>query len=95
MVHLFSNQRVDPGRLSAVGYGEYKPIASNDTVEGRSKNRRISIVVLSDAIARSSNRDQQLADTEASKAKEKAQQDEPVKIQGIIQPINILPPVRQ
>jgi chemotaxis protein MotB len=29
-----------------VGYGEYHPIASNDSAEGRAKNRRISIVIV-------------------------------------------------
>ncbi len=32
---------VDPGRVSAVGYGEAEPIASNDTPAGRSQNRRV------------------------------------------------------
>ena len=36
-----------PNRLSAAGYGEYRPAASNDTVEGRARNRRVDIVVLS------------------------------------------------
>ena len=35
-----------PKRLSAAGYGEYRPVASNDTREGRSQNRRVDIVVL-------------------------------------------------
>jgi chemotaxis protein MotB len=35
-----------PNRLSAAGYAEFHPIASNDTVEGRSTNRRVDIVVL-------------------------------------------------
>ena len=69
VVHLFTKQRVDPGRLSAVGFGEYKPIASNKTPDGRSKNRRITIVVLSDAIARTSDRTQQASKTTPRNAK--------------------------
>ena len=36
-----------PARLSASGYGKYKPVASNRTPEGRALNRRVNIVVLS------------------------------------------------
>ncbi|MHB1662050.1 MAG: flagellar motor protein MotB [bacterium] len=36
-----------PARLSASGYGKYKPVASNETAEGRALNRRVNIVVLS------------------------------------------------
>ena len=34
------------GKLSAYGYGEYRPLAPNDTEEGRGKNRRIEITVI-------------------------------------------------
>ncbi|MBI3550677.1 MAG: OmpA family protein [Elusimicrobia bacterium] len=37
---------VDPTILSAVGYGEYHPVAGNETPEGRGHNRRIEIVLL-------------------------------------------------
>lgn len=37
---------VSSERLSAIGYSEYHPIASNDTAEGRAKNRRIEIILL-------------------------------------------------
>jgi chemotaxis protein MotB len=36
----------DPARLSAAGYAEYHPIASNRTLEGRGMNRRVDIVIL-------------------------------------------------
>ena len=39
---------IDPTLLSAAGYGEYQPIASNDDEAGRSKNRRIEIVLIPD-----------------------------------------------
>jgi len=35
-----------PSRLTAVGYGESKPVASNDTAEGRQQNRRVEIDIL-------------------------------------------------
>lgn len=39
---------VDPRRLGCVGYGEYHPIADNSSEEGRARNRRIALVVLSE-----------------------------------------------
>ena len=44
--YLTEKAGVDPKMLAAVGYGEYHPIASNDSAEGRAKNRRISIVIV-------------------------------------------------
>lgn len=41
---------VDPRRLGAVGYGEFRPLASNATPEGRAKNRRIAITILADEL---------------------------------------------
>jgi chemotaxis protein MotB len=37
---------VAPGELSAAGYGEFDPVASNDTTEGKARNRRIEITVV-------------------------------------------------
>ncbi|OJH42445.1 OmpA/MotB family protein [Cystobacter ferrugineus] len=45
VVKLLQEQGVPPTMLSALGYGEYQPIASNQTAEGRSLNRRIEIVL--------------------------------------------------
>lgn len=38
-------QGADPSRISAGGYGESQPIASNDTAEGRARNRRVEIII--------------------------------------------------
>lgn len=48
VVHLFSRNRLDPTRMAAIGYGEFRPVAGNDTPEGRRQNRRVTIVVLAD-----------------------------------------------
>lgn len=45
VVHLFTNEGVDPERMAAIGYGEYRPIADNATPEGRRKNRRVVLVI--------------------------------------------------
>jgi OOP family OmpA-OmpF porin len=37
---------ISPGRMSAVGYGESRPVASNDTEEGRALNRRVELVTV-------------------------------------------------
>jgi chemotaxis protein MotB len=42
---------VDPRRLGALGYGEFHPIAPNTTAEGRAKNRRIEVVILSEELS--------------------------------------------
>jgi chemotaxis protein MotB len=44
--YLQEHAKVDPTRLVAAGYGEFHPIASNDTVESRALNRRIEIVLV-------------------------------------------------
>jgi len=44
--YLQDHGAVNPKRLFAVGYSEYHPIASNDTEEGKAKNRRIEIILL-------------------------------------------------
>ena len=43
---LIINHRFGPERLSAVGYAEYHPVASNLTPNGRAQNRRVDIVIL-------------------------------------------------
>lgn len=42
---LRENPSINPENLTAAGRGEYAPIASNDTAEGRAKNRRIEVIL--------------------------------------------------
>jgi chemotaxis protein MotB len=44
--YLVDEKGIRPERVSAIGHGEYKPVASNDTEEGRQLNRRVEIVIL-------------------------------------------------
>jgi len=46
VLHYLIEKGVLPEKLAAIGYGEYKPVVSNDTPEGRRKNRRVEIVIL-------------------------------------------------
>ena len=46
VVHLFSDYGIDPARMAAIGYGQFRPVADNLTPEGRSRNRRVVLVVL-------------------------------------------------
>jgi len=43
--YLLANMTVDEDRVGAVGYGEDRPIANNETEEGRAKNRRIDLTL--------------------------------------------------
>jgi chemotaxis protein MotB len=42
---------IDPRRVSVAGYGERRPISENNTPEGRAKNRRVDIAILSQSAA--------------------------------------------
>jgi len=42
---LLRSSTIDPKRLSTMGFGEYRPLTSNDTAAGRQKNRRVEIIV--------------------------------------------------
>ncbi len=51
VVHVFSRTGVQPERMAAIGYGEYRPIVSNETPEGRNRNRRVVLHILAHADA--------------------------------------------
>lgn len=52
VVREFIAAGIAPERLAAVGYGEYHPVADNRFEEGRFKNRRVVLVLMSQALAR-------------------------------------------
>ena len=45
VVHLFTQNGVNPERMIAIAYGEHRALDSNDTPEGRSRNRRVVLVI--------------------------------------------------
>ena len=48
--YLTERAGVEPQRLGAVGYGEFRPVADNATAEGRARNRRIAVTILADEL---------------------------------------------
>jgi len=46
VLHYLENIGIEAKKLEATGFGEYRPVASNDTEEGRQENRRVEIVIL-------------------------------------------------
>ncbi|PHO06843.1 chemotaxis protein MotB [Thermoanaerobacterium thermosaccharolyticum] len=43
---LVNDVKIDPAKISAVGYGEYRPIVPNDSDKNRQLNRRVDIVIM-------------------------------------------------
>ncbi len=52
VVRQLIQNNIKPERLAVVGYGEFHPIADNNTEEGRFRNRRVLLVLMSQAFAR-------------------------------------------
>jgi chemotaxis protein MotB len=46
VVHLLTDNGLNPGKLAVVAYGEYRPLRPNDSAEARNANRRVLIVIL-------------------------------------------------
>jgi len=53
---LVSGGGIDAGLIRARGFGELRPVATNDTAAGRTANRRVEIVVISNAVAAGARR---------------------------------------
>ncbi|MDH5391612.1 MAG: flagellar motor protein MotD [Gammaproteobacteria bacterium] len=43
VVNLFAGLGIDPETLGAIGFGEHRPVANNDSAQGRNKNRRVIV----------------------------------------------------
>ncbi len=46
VLHILVNQNISPERLSAVGYGEYRPVVPNTSDANMSRNRRVDLVIM-------------------------------------------------
>jgi chemotaxis protein MotB len=45
IVRMLAMDGINPARMASVGYGEFQPVASNATAEGRGRNRRVVLVI--------------------------------------------------
>jgi chemotaxis protein MotB len=61
VVQEFIKEGINPTRLSAIGYGEFHPIGDNKIEEGRFKNRRVILVLMSQAFSRYGANDEERA----------------------------------
>jgi chemotaxis protein MotB len=50
--YLVESGRWSPEKISAVGYGEFRPLVQNSSIEGKRKNRRVDIVILNEGSVR-------------------------------------------
>jgi chemotaxis protein MotB len=55
VVRVRQGHGVGPERLAVIGYGEQRPLQSNDSEQGRNANRRVVVVILSTELARHSD----------------------------------------
>lgn len=56
VVRVLAMEGIEPARMAAIGYGEFQPVAPNDTDEGRSSNRRVVLLISRDASIRGAMR---------------------------------------
>lgn len=59
--YMIEQHSVNPDKVSVVGYGDLRPLGSNDTEQGRSLNRRVDIVILMSAVTQTLNEQRQQA----------------------------------
>lgn len=61
--YLVDERDISPARISAIGYGEYRPVASNDTKDGRQLNRRVEIVILPQFVKAKERKEEEVKET--------------------------------
>ncbi len=59
--YLIERHGINPDKVSVVGYGDRRPLAGNETEQGRSLNRRVDIVILMSAVTQTLNQQRQQA----------------------------------
>ena len=64
VIKRFERARIASWRLSATGYGQFRPTASNSTAEGRAKNRRVAIIIMASLATEPEYDSQKSADAE-------------------------------
>ncbi len=70
--YLIDECGIEPQKLSAIGYGEYRPISSNETKESRGKNRRVEIIILPKEVTKKSYEESQSKVSEEAKSAEES-----------------------
>lgn len=91
VVRDLTDNGIKPTRLSATGYGEFRPIAANDSAVNRAKNRRIAFVILDqDAVAYADS----TANVEQTPSQAARASDVESPVQAIDPPIDLPLPLR-
>ena len=52
VLHYLASQGINPRRLSATGYGQYRPVVPNNTPQHRQLNRRVEIVIIPNSLSK-------------------------------------------
>jgi chemotaxis protein MotB len=86
VVRVLATHAVSPDRLAVIGYGEQRPIKTNDSPEGRNANRRVVVVILSTDLMR------QMPSAEAQSTEEQPPQAQPMMTQPMDPAESIGPP---
>lgn len=72
---MIAQSGVAPDKISAVGYGEYRPSVPNTSPENRSKNRKVDVVILSDKLDKSESENADLVKKQSGGSESKEETD--------------------